>query len=98
MYKVTFSAVQVDVTIQFVWRDSGYIHAGTIRNWIRTLDMMRDVLDMVNFVVDSHSMSDALDTHDTIFRGRSSCSIDSSRSNNTHDPQIQNPGYQISKD
>ena len=39
------------------------------------------VLDMVNFVVDSHSMSDALDTYDTIFRGRSSCSIDSSGSN-----------------
>jgi hypothetical protein len=44
------------------------------------------MLDMVNFVVDSHSMSDALDTYDTIFRGRSSCSIDSSGSNNTHDP------------
>ena len=53
-------------TIQFVWRDSGYIHAGTIRTWIRTPDMMRDVLDMVNFVVNSHSMSDALDTYDTI--------------------------------
>jgi hypothetical protein len=31
-------------------------------------------------------MSDALDTYDTIFRSRSSCSIDSSGSNNTHDP------------
>ena len=40
--------------------------------------MMRNVLDMVNFVVDSHSMSDALDTYDTIFRGRSSCPVDSS--------------------
>jgi hypothetical protein len=68
-------------TIQFVWRDSGYIHFGTIRTWIRTPDMMRDVLDMVNFVVDSHSMSDALDTYDTIFRGRSSCPVDSSWSN-----------------
>ena len=68
-------------TIQFVWRDSGYIYAGTIRTWIRTPDMMRDVLDMVNFVVDSHSMSDALDTYDTIFRSRSSCPVDSSWSN-----------------
>ena len=56
-------------TIQFVWRDSGYIHAGTIRTSKRTPDMMINVLDMVNFVVDSHSMSDALDTYDTIFRG-----------------------------
>jgi hypothetical protein len=48
--------------------------------------MMKDMLDMVNCVVDSHSMSDALDTYDTIFRGWSSCSIDSSVSNNTHDP------------
>ena len=42
--------------------------------------MIRDVLDMVNFVVDSHSMSensDAMDTYDTIFRGRSSCPVDS---------------------
>ena len=53
--------------------------------------MMRDVLNMVNFVADSHSMSDALDTYDTIFRSRSSCSIDSSGSNNTHDP----PPYKI---
>ena len=73
-------------TIQFVWRDSGYVYAGTIRTWIRTPDMMRDVLDMVNFVVDSHSMSDALDTYDTIFRGRSSCSIASSSGNKVHDP------------
>ena len=86
MYRVTFLAVQVDVTIQFVWRDSGYVHAGTIRTWIRTPDMMKDMLDMVNFVADSHSMSDALDTYDTIFRSRSSYSIDSSGSNNTHDP------------
>ena len=43
--------------------------------------MMRDMLDMVNFVVDSYSMSDALDTYDTIFRSRSSCPIDSSGSN-----------------
>ena len=78
-------------TIQFVWRDSGYIYAGTIRTWIRTPDMMRDVLDMVNFVVDSHSMSDALDTYDTIFRGRSSCSIASSSGNKVHDP----PPYRI---
>ena len=91
MYRVTFSAVQADVTIQFVWRDSGYVHAGTIRTWIRTPDMIRDMLDMVNFVADSHSMSDALDTYDTIFRSRSSCSIDSSGSNNTHDP----PPYKI---
>ena len=48
--------------------------------------MMRDVLDMVNFVVDSHSMSDALDTYDTIFRGRSSCSIASSSGNKVHNP------------
>ena len=48
--------------------------------------MMRDVLDMVNFVVDSHSMSDALDTYDTIFRGRSSCSIASSSGNKLHGP------------
>ena len=54
--------------------------------------MMRDVLDMVNFVVDSHSMSDALDTYDTIVWGRSSCSIDSSRSNSTHDPPYTEPG------
>ena len=73
-------------TIQFVWRDSGYIYAGTIRTWIRTPDMMKDVLDMVNFVVDSHSMSDALDTYDTIFRGRSSCSIASFSGNKVHDP------------
>jgi len=86
LYIVTCLAVQVDVTIQFVWRDSGYVHAGTIRTWIRTPDMIRDMLDMVNFVADSHSMSDALDTYDTIFRSRSSCSIDSSGSNNTHDP------------
>ena len=68
-------------TIQFVWRDSGYIYADTIRTWIRTPDVMRDVLDMVNFVVDSHSMSDVLDTYDTIFRSRSSCLVDSSWSN-----------------
>ena len=43
--------------------------------------MMRDVLDTVNFVVDSYSMSDALDTYDTIFRSRSSCPVDSSGSN-----------------
>ena len=43
--------------------------------------MMRDVLDMVNFFVDSYSMSDALDTYDTIFRSRSSCPVDSSWSN-----------------
>ena len=73
-------------TIQFVWRDSGYVYAGTIRTWIRTPDMMRDVLDMVNFVVDSHSMSDALDTYATIFRGRSSCSTASSSGNKVHDP------------
>ena len=79
-------------TIQFVWRDSGYIHAGTIRTWIRTPDMMRDVLDMVNFVVDPHSISDALDTYDTIFRGRSSCSVDSSGSNKEHDPPHTKPG------
>jgi hypothetical protein len=85
-------------TIQLVWRDSGYIHAGTKRTWIRIPDMMRDVLDMANFVVDSHSMSDALDSYDTIFMGRSSCSIYSSGSNNTHDPPIQNPGYQMSED
>jgi hypothetical protein len=55
--------------------------------------MMRDVLDVVNFVVDSHLMSDALDTYDTIFRGRSSYSIDSSGAT-THmtPPPIQNPG------
>ena len=46
--------------------------------------MMKDMLDMVNFVADSHSMSDALDTYDTIFRSRSSYSIDSSGSNNVH--------------
>ena len=68
-------------TIQFVWRDSGYIYAGTIRTWIRTPDMMGDVLNMVNFVVDYHSMSDALDTYDTIFRSRASCLVDSSWSN-----------------
>ena len=67
--------------IQFVWRDSGYIYASTLGTWIRTLDMMRDVLNMVNFVVDSYSMSDALDTYDTIFRSRSSCPVDSSWSN-----------------
>ena len=39
LYIVTCLAVQVDVTIQFVWRDSGYVHAGTIRTWIRTPDM-----------------------------------------------------------
>jgi hypothetical protein len=49
--------------------------------WIRTPDMMRDVMDMVNFVVESHSISDALDTYDTLFRGRSSCPGDSSWSN-----------------
>jgi hypothetical protein len=88
LYRATFSAVQVDVTIQFVWSDSGYVHAGTIRTWMRTPDMMKDMLDMVNFVTESHSMIDALDTYDTIFRStsRSSCSIDSSGSNNTHDP------------
>ena len=86
-------------TIQFVWRDSGYVYARTIRTWIRTPDMMRDVLNMVNFVVDSHSMSDALDTYDTIFMGRSSCSIDSSGSNKKHNPPpIQNPRYQIPED
>ena len=68
-------------TIQFVWRDSGYVYASTIRTWIRTPNMMRDVLDMVNFVVDSYSMSDALDTYDTIFSSRSSCPVDSSGSN-----------------
>ena len=68
-------------TIQFVWRDEGYVYAGTIRTWIRTPDMMGDVLNMVNFVVDSHSMSDALDTYDTIFRSMSSCPVDSSGSN-----------------
>jgi hypothetical protein len=31
-------------------------------------------------------MSDALDTYDTIFGGRSRCSIDSSGSDDTHDP------------
>jgi hypothetical protein len=55
--------------MQFVWRDSGYILAGTIRTWIRTPHMMKDVLNMVNFVVDYRSMSGALDTYDTIFRG-----------------------------
>ena len=75
-------------TIQFVWRDSGYIYAGTIRTWIRTPDMMRDVLDMVNFVVDSHSMSDALDTYYTSFRGRSSYSIASSSGNKLHNPPV----------
>jgi hypothetical protein len=55
--------------------------------------MMRDVLGMVNFVMDSHWMSDALDTYDTIFRGRSSYSIDSSWSNNTHHPPP--PPYKI---
>ena len=78
--------MQASVTIQFVWRGSGYGHAGTIRTWIRTPDTMKDMLDMVNFVADSHSMSDALDTYDTIFRSRSSYSIDSSGSNKTHDP------------
>ena len=73
-------------TIQFVWRDSGYIYAGTIRTWIRTPEMMRDVLDMVNFVVDSYSMSDALDTYDTIFRGRASCPVDSLGSNKQQVP------------
>jgi hypothetical protein len=67
-------------------RDTFHVHAVTIRTWIRTPDMMEDVLNMVNFVADSHSMCDALDTYDTIFRGRSSCSIDSSGGNNTHDP------------
>ena len=43
--------------------------------------MMRDVLDMVNFVVDSYSMSDALDTYDTILRSRASCPVDSAWSN-----------------
>ena len=86
-------------TIQFVWRDEGYVYAGTIRTWIRTPEVMKDVLYMVNFVVDSHSMSVALDTYDTIFRGRSSCPVDSSWSNRKHDPPpIQNPGYQIPKD
>ena len=68
-------------TIQFVWRDSGYVYAGTIRTSIRTPEMMRDVLDMVDFVMDSHSVSDALDTYDTIFRGRPSWRVDSSWSN-----------------
>ena len=34
--------------IQFVWRDLGYVHAGTIRTWIMIPDMVKDVLDMVN--------------------------------------------------
>ena len=78
----------------------GIRYAGAIRTWIRTPDMMRDVLDMVNFVVDSHSMSDALDTYDTIFRGRSSCSIASSSGNKVHDPPtpIQNLIYQTPQD
>ena len=85
-------------TIQFVWRDEGYVYAGTIRTWIRTQDMMGDVLNMVNFVVDSHSMSDALDTYNSSFRGRSSYSIASSSGNKLHDPPIQNPGNQMPKD
>ena len=67
------------------------MYAGTIRTWIRTPDMMGDVLNMVNFVVDSHSMSDALDTYDTSFRGRSSYSIASSSGNKLHNP----PPYRI---
>ena len=47
--------------------------------------MMKDVLDMVNFVSDAHSMRNALDTYDTIFRVRPSCSVDSSGSNEKHD-------------
>ena len=47
---------------------------------------MKDVLDMVDCVVDSHSMSDAPDTHDTIFRSRSSCPVDSSGSNKQQVP------------
>jgi hypothetical protein len=62
-------------TIQFVWRDSGYIHAGTIRTWIGISDMVEDVLDMVNCVADSHSIGNELDTYDTVFRGSSSCSV-----------------------
>ena len=64
----------------------GIRYAGTIRTSIRTPNMMRNVLDMVNFVVNSHSMSDALDTYDTSFRCRSSYSIASSSGNKLHTP------------
>jgi hypothetical protein len=37
--------------------------------------MVKDVLDMVNCVADSHSISNELDTYDTVFRGSSSCSV-----------------------
>jgi hypothetical protein len=63
--------------------------------------MMRDVLDMVNFVVDSHSMSDALDTYDTMFR---SSGVDRAAlsthpgATSSMTPPIQNPGCQIPKD
>ena len=97
LYRVTFLVACANRRVPYnlfctrVWRDSGYIYAGTIRTWIRTPDMMRDVLDMVNFVVDSHSMSDALDTYDTSFRGRSSYSIASSSGNKLHDPPYRIP-------
>ena len=85
----------MDVYHTIVWRDSGYVYAGTIRTCIRTPDMMRDVLDTVNFVVDSYSMSDALDTYDTIFRSRSSCPVDSSWSNKYEVASPPPPLYRI---
>jgi hypothetical protein len=61
----------------------------------------KNVLNMVHCVVDYHSVSDALDTYNTIFKSRSTCSIDSSGSNKKLDPPpppVQNPGYQIPED
>ena len=45
--------------------------------------MMKDMLDMVNFVADSHSMSDALDTYDTI-SGVGRAALSTQRGATTH--------------